>query len=252
MKEIAFKNNWELEEPPLHAEQDLSEEFLDSIRAMERVFGANFIIERPHKRTLVYVSNNIYLLGGKTSEEIRQSGYAGFLELLGTCDKELLQVFSVKGLEYIYTRVPVDERLHLTASVDVKLQGVNGAFNMVHMVLTPLELAKDGRIEMALMRFHPSSSAASGNIQIMNELTGKGVVFDNSSKQWVPFARIELTAREKQILYLAARGLNLKQLGENMHITSHTVKFHRQKIFEKLEVNTIVEAVAKATQQGLI
>jgi DNA-binding NarL/FixJ family response regulator len=61
-----------------------------------------------------------------------------------------------------------------------------------------------------------------------------------------------LTEREVEVLHFLARGLTTAQTGAEMFISENTVKTHVRHILEKLEVNNRAEAVAKATQLGLI
>ncbi len=61
-----------------------------------------------------------------------------------------------------------------------------------------------------------------------------------------------LTEREVEVLQFLARGLTTAQTGAKMFISENTVKTHIRHILEKLEVSNRAEAVAKATQLGLI
>ena len=61
-----------------------------------------------------------------------------------------------------------------------------------------------------------------------------------------------LTEREVEVLRFLAHGLTTAQTGTEMFISENTVKTHIRHILEKLEVSNRAEAVAKATQLGLI
>lgn len=61
-----------------------------------------------------------------------------------------------------------------------------------------------------------------------------------------------LTEREVEVLRFLARGLTTAQTGAEMFISENTVKTHVRHILDKLEVSNRAEAVAKATQIGLI
>ena len=52
-----------------------------------------------------------------------------------------------------------------------------------------------------------------------------------------------LTPRENEILELLATGKMNKEVADHLHISSGTVRKHIQHIYEKLQVNTRVEAV---------
>ncbi len=60
-----------------------------------------------------------------------------------------------------------------------------------------------------------------------------------------------LTAREREVLELLARGLTNKEIAEALVITTNTVKRHLKSIFTKLEVHTRSAAAAKAVRAGV-
>jgi len=61
-----------------------------------------------------------------------------------------------------------------------------------------------------------------------------------------------LTEREVEVMRFLSKGLTTAQTGKEMFISENTVKTHIRHILEKLEVSNRAEAVAKATQLGLI
>lgn len=61
-----------------------------------------------------------------------------------------------------------------------------------------------------------------------------------------------LTQRETEILSLLSKGLSFSEIGESLHISSHTVAQHIKKIYRKLAVHSRGEAVYEATQMGIL
>lgn len=61
-----------------------------------------------------------------------------------------------------------------------------------------------------------------------------------------------LTARQGEVLDLLADGHSAPRIAEELAVSVHTVRNHIQAIFQKLEVHSRVEAVAKAYKRGLI
>ncbi len=58
---------------------------------------------------------------------------------------------------------------------------------------------------------------------------------------------LNITGREKEILTLLSKGLLYKEIAEQLHITTGTVKQHLHKIYEKLHVQNRTEAINKFT-----
>jgi DNA-binding NarL/FixJ family response regulator len=55
-----------------------------------------------------------------------------------------------------------------------------------------------------------------------------------------------LSKREKEVLEYLVLGLSYKMIASKMNITYDTVRAHIKKIYEKLHVSSMTEAVAKA------
>ncbi len=61
-----------------------------------------------------------------------------------------------------------------------------------------------------------------------------------------------LTPRESEILAALGEGMSNKEVARALGISAHTVKFHLETIFRKLDVTSRAEAVAKGLRQGMI
>jgi DNA-binding NarL/FixJ family response regulator len=61
-----------------------------------------------------------------------------------------------------------------------------------------------------------------------------------------------LTPREREILGLIGEGLSNKAMARRLGISVHTVKFHLEALFSKLDATTRAEAVAKGLRGGVI
>jgi DNA-binding NarL/FixJ family response regulator len=64
--------------------------------------------------------------------------------------------------------------------------------------------------------------------------------------------RVDLTAREVEVLRFAAKGLRNKDIARVIGRTEATVKVHLKNIMAKLEVTDRTEAVTLAVQRGII
>jgi DNA-binding NarL/FixJ family response regulator len=73
-------------------------------------------------------------------------------------------------------------------------------------------------------------------------------------KRFVPTDRSDsaLTPRETEVLQLLVQGLNYTMIAEKLFISLDTVRNHFRHIYEKLQVHSKSEAVAKAMKQGLV
>ena len=61
-----------------------------------------------------------------------------------------------------------------------------------------------------------------------------------------------LNETEKEILTLSMQGLTITDIAERIHRAIDSVKSARRRLFEKLEVNNISEAISYATNYKLL
>lgn len=62
----------------------------------------------------------------------------------------------------------------------------------------------------------------------------------------------QLTPREKEVLSCIVEGLSYKMIADRLFISYETVRSHVKKIYEKLHVASLTEAVAKAINQRIV
>jgi LuxR family transcriptional regulator, maltose regulon positive regulatory protein len=68
-----------------------------------------------------------------------------------------------------------------------------------------------------------------------------------------PSSLIEpLSPRELEIIKLIAQGLSNREIGERLFLALDTIKGHNRKLFDKLQVQSRTEAIARARELGLL
>jgi DNA-binding CsgD family transcriptional regulator len=63
--------------------------------------------------------------------------------------------------------------------------------------------------------------------------------------------RLDLTAREADVLRCLARGRTYDQTAADLGVSASTVRTHIRAIYRKLQVHSVAEAVRKAVLAGL-
>jgi DNA-binding NarL/FixJ family response regulator len=62
----------------------------------------------------------------------------------------------------------------------------------------------------------------------------------------------ELSARQLEILTLIARGLTYPQVGETLHLSEATIRYHMGQILERLHLKNRAQVIAYAARHGLM
>jgi DNA-binding NarL/FixJ family response regulator len=97
-------------------------------------------------------------------------------------------------------------------------------------------------------------AVAAGKVELPSDLRAEAVEImvqrrRRSSEALTRYAR--LSARERTILALLARGRDYTQIAEQLVISPHTARTHIQRVLSKLEIHSRPEAVAFAHEYGL-
>jgi DNA-binding NarL/FixJ family response regulator len=83
-------------------------------------------------------------------------------------------------------------------------------------------------------------------IDAIRQVGHGNLVFPPAARKWLwghrPETTPDLSAREWEVLGLAAQGLTNPQIAESLSVSENTVKFHLQNIFQKLGVSNRTEA----------
>lgn len=197
------------------------------------------------------MSNNPLFLCGNSAKEVKEMGYAFYFKHVLESDLNLLLKINTLGFEF-YERVPVEERKDYTISYDFHLINKRGEKTLINHKMTPLFMTKEGRLWKAIAIVSLSSEKKSGNIKVTNKRNNKIFTYDLGGDFWREEELIKLTNREKEILKYSVKGFTINEISEAIFVSPDTVKFHRKKLFEKLEVSNISEAITYATNNKLI
>jgi PAS domain S-box-containing protein len=112
--------------------------------------------------------------------------------------------------------------------------------------------AVSGHLTLAVLEFY-SRDRLQPTETLLRSLTGMGHelghFFARRSSELRPQ---ELTAREREVLQLAARGMSGKSIAQQLSVSPSTVKTHFEHIYAKWGVSDRASAVAKGLRDGLI
>jgi len=156
---------------------------------------------------------------------------------LGLRNQNSLQIVKLSKKHFPETKIIVMDLIALQADVFEFVQaGVSGF------------ILKDASITDFLKTIR---SVYQGLQVLPPNLTGSlfSQIVENAINESKPSAIVEstrMTKREKQVIALIADGSTNKEIAQNLHLSTYTVKSHVHNILEKLALNTRVQIAKQA------
>lgn len=231
-------------------EKDQLKNYLQVTEAFARVSYMSIYIIDYQNRNFEYVSDNPLFLCGHSADEVRKMGYNFYFKYVKKDDLDLLLKINQAGFDF-YERIPVSERKLYTISYDFHLLNKDKAILINHK-LTPLFLTEAGKIWKAMCLVSLSTHTDSGNITVFKQGNNEFWSYDVKEDIWRNEEKIKLNERELDILRYYAQGYTINEIAEKIFISPDTIKFHRRKLFEKMQVNNISEALSYVTNNKLL
>lgn len=225
--------------------------YLEVVKAFARLTYESVYVIDYTNLSFEYVSDNPLFLCGHSAEEVLQLGYEFYFRHVPEKDLALLTLINEAGFDF-YANVPASERKLYSITYDFHLIHKDGKHILINHKLTPLFLIQDGRMWKSMCIVSLSHHQSAGNIRIYKQGSGEMWELEVGKKIWRKSEKPVLTERETAVLRLHAQGLSIQQIAEKLFVAPDTVKYYRRRIFERLEVANIVEALSYAVNSKLL
>ncbi|QIH34646.1 LuxR C-terminal-related transcriptional regulator [Sphingobacterium sp. DR205] len=225
--------------------------YIELVKAFARITYQSIYIIDYQRKAFEFVSDNPLFLAGLTSKQVREMGYSFYQKYVPEADFQMLIQINNAGFDF-YQKIPLKERKLYVISYDFQIQDANKKYILINHKLTPCFLTEDGKIWKAICIVSLSSNVSSGNVTIEKLHADQLWELDLQTDRWSARRKINLSEREIEILRYYHRGLTIHETSEKIFVSIDTVKFHRRKLFEKLGVSNMNEALHFALNNRLL
>ena len=133
---------------------------------------------------------------------------------------------------------------HFFCTIRLQRKLLSNSKPLPHMVYHRIKhVLKDNTLRWLICCVGDSTARETGNLRLYHKdgLTCKQYCM--ISQRWKQKTIEPLTEREKEILMLARQGNNTMEIADCLHRTHHTIRNQTKTLFQKLEVNSIQEAI---------
>ncbi|MCJ8211985.1 LuxR C-terminal-related transcriptional regulator [Mucilaginibacter sp. RS28] len=237
--------------PTTGDERPQQQHYLPIINAFSRLTYESIYIINYETMGFEYVSENPLFLCGYTPDEVLAMGYDFYFKNVPESDLELLTIINNAGFDF-YDKLPAEERMRYTITYDFHLNSKEGDQLLINHKLTPLFLNADNKIQLAMCVVSLSHQKNAGNIYIHKQGTTDKWELDTVQAIWRKTVKPKLNKRELEILHLHARGFSITEIAEKLFVVADTIKYYRRRIFDKLQVSNMSEALQQAIDSKIV
>jgi DNA-binding CsgD family transcriptional regulator len=140
-----------------------------------------------------------------------------------------------------------------------RFKHANGAWRWVTQQLLVLSLTRAGLLDKVLMTFYDCTTQQKklaqqhtdtlagkrNNSKLLDAVLTTQQKLESQDAAPVVTANL-LTAREKEVLQLVAKGFSSKQIAHELSISKYTVETHRKNLLQKLKASNVADLIQKA------
>lgn len=240
---IKFANYISKVYDPIYNELD---SLIEIMEGMSRLTHQSIALVDFFKGDIVYISNNPLFLCGLTPQEMKKMGFAFNHKFVSPDENELIMKITVAWFNFIESQ-PVAERKKYTLQLHYHLQK-----KLLCVRMTPAFLSHEGRPWLVLCNATVATHSEVGNASILNQNSQSEWLYDSASNKWNEKQVISLNEIERQVLQFSIQGKKEHEICQLIFRSKDGLKSIKRRMFQKMEVTNITEAVSFAISHGLI
>ncbi|WP_233266124.1 helix-turn-helix transcriptional regulator [Myroides fluvii] len=225
--------------------------YLEAVQALARMTYKSIYIVDHQNKVFDYVSDNPLFCCGYSPQEVQKMGFDFYTHCIPNQERDLLVQVTKAGFSF-FSSIPIKERKQYTLSFDIHLKHRLTHTFLIHQEMTPLCLKKTGELWKSICIVSLSTAHQAGNSTIFKRGSEHIWVYHSKQKTWEMRTKPKLSPRELEVLQYSIRGYAILEIASLLCLTADTIKFHRKKILEKLQVKTTAEAIRFAIVHKLI
>lgn len=241
---------WEVDDVDESAYDDKIPMLISAVKATSYGVHQAFSICDFHKSQALYcseswnqyfkgISHSPFALYDKLLNSINPIGTQLDIESFDSCAKSFID------------RQPQEYRLDYVLSARLNFV-INHKRYQFHWKSIPLLLSNSGKFWIGMDVVSPSTVSQKEVYAIENMRTHERYILNAGTMKWILTPAIALTPREKEMLLLSIQGHSISSIAQLLSVTVDCVKTRRRKLFEKLGVGSIQEAITYVMNMGLL
>jgi DNA-binding CsgD family transcriptional regulator len=236
-----------LEEP----DYDLVKPKLDAMKSLLNTVNFGFLIIDYYKKDYAFISIDKILFYEYSNEDIAKIGKSNLIsQVIPQEELPFLERLQNACIGFI-NDLPIERRMNCGIYTCHNIMNKNKLIP-INMNLTPFILGKHGELWMALATLSLSTKSHEIEAYIEMNDTKERLKFNFKKGCFVSEDYEPLSSKQKEIIMLNSRGYSEVEIGEMLHISVNTVKFHKRNIMRKTKTQNMNEAFVYAYSHKLL
>lgn len=232
-------------------EQDASKKYFEMLKGLARIsFGCVYVLDFINEK-IEFLSENPSLFSGLRSAEVEKLGYDFYRKFTKEDDLKILMKVNNVGFKF-FECLSLEEKKEYSIMYDFHIIHPSNIDVLVNHKMTPVELCENGDISKVICLVSYSQNRTAGNICIQSSTSETYWTYNLLTDKWKEERKVTLKIREIEIIRFYLQGLKIEEIAKRLYVSPDTVKFHRRKLFEKIGVNSITEAISYVRVNNLI
>lgn len=229
----------------------LANQTVKAFEAMTKGIHGNIFIINLIEKKIDYISYLPFYISEDSIQDIKTAGLSFLRKITASEDHQILDALKKTVIPF-FNKLPINDRTEHVINFDSHIKSVEKRKILLNYKVIPFELDHEGNIKKAICNLSLSLKKSSGNIQISSEVSDILWLYNLKEEKWIKTNKKKLTYKEFDVFRYYLQGLTIPEIAEKTYLSSDTVKWHRRKLFEKLDVSNITEALAYAVTNDLI
>lgn len=219
-----------------------------SLDASSRLTNASMFVIDFSKNKMIYRSRSLIFTDEATMKDIQRTSANPYWSLITERDLDSLLETRSAYLKTVET-FTMEQKLHHTFVIDYNIL-LQRREHTVTQKFTPLMLRPDGTLWLGLFTITTSPHKSCEHVALFgNDFR---YVYDFEEKVFTPFDQnMKLSLTERAILLRSAKGMTSEEIAEDLYRSAETIKTHRKRLFKKLHVNSMSEAIVFVSNYDL-
>lgn len=233
-----------LDERVFEAVPNYNDEIVATLYSLHQIFPQWLIMTCPvQHHDFLYVSSNCREITGYDPEYLQKDRPERILQLIHEADAPHLQT-CFEYCESIVRNEPPEDHLNIRCTFHYRLLHAKGHYLYMHDEKASFRLSNGNRVYFCMMRDITQEKTFTGVKVEVFKFNGILVKLG----ECCPDKTVrKLSPREQDLIVLIRQGLTTKEIAHQLSISHNTVRNIRSKMFEKYQVNNVVELLNRTT-----